>query len=142
MDQFLAPHTPEATAHSHLQENWFGWDLQQPSIDETLVSGCASYCAFDRYLSGADLFLLPRTKSELESVLRRYSYDAIHNTIARSRSALQPGGYSRVCYMAEKSIRDVLNTGDNANVLLSLHRPGHASNSNGVEDRSTRPIVS
>lgn len=27
---------------------------------------------------------------------RRYSYDAIHNIIARARSSLAPGGYSRV----------------------------------------------
>ena len=27
---------------------------------------------------------------------RRYAYDAIHNTIAKSRSQLERGGYSRV----------------------------------------------
>jgi hypothetical protein len=27
---------------------------------------------------------------------KSYSYDAIHNAIAKSRSSLQPGGYSRV----------------------------------------------
>lgn len=69
---------------------------------------------------------------------RRYSYDAIHNAIAKSRSTLQPGGYSRVrhllvtrlcpltwslqiCHRAEDSIRNVLNTGDNLQILLALH---------------------
>ncbi|KAF8897543.1 hypothetical protein BD779DRAFT_1491426 [Infundibulicybe gibba] len=123
MDKFFAPHTPEAAAHSHLTENWFSWDADHPSIDETLLAGCASYRAFDRFLSGADLFLRPRSRSELESILKRYSYDAIHNAIARSRSTLHPGGYSRVCHLAENSIRDVLNTGDNVNTLLALHCP-------------------
>jgi hypothetical protein len=87
MDKFLAPHTPEATAHTQLRyvlqpflpaacldiyfdsENWFSWDSDHPSINETLVAGCASYRAFERYLSGADLFLHPRTRTELESIL-------------------------------------------------------------------------
>ncbi|KAJ3510990.1 hypothetical protein NLJ89_g4364 [Agrocybe chaxingu] len=123
MDKLLAPHTHEATAHHHLTENWPTWHTDQPSVDESLISGCASYRAFDRYLGGKDLFLLPRSRSELESVLRRYAYDAIHNAIASSRSTLQTGGYSRVCHLAEKSIRDVLNTGDNVDILLALHRP-------------------
>ncbi|KAF4574592.1 hypothetical protein EYR36_005940 [Pleurotus pulmonarius] len=123
MDQYLAPHTQEAKAHIHLSENWFGWDVEHPSLDETLVAGCASYRAFNRYLSGADLFILPRTRTELESILRRYAVDAIHNTISVSRSPLQPGGYSRVCHLAEDSIRAVLNTGDNVGSLLALHVP-------------------
>ncbi|KAK7049510.1 hypothetical protein VNI00_005541 [Paramarasmius palmivorus] len=118
MDKFYAPHTPEAVAHSQVSDQWHGLD---DHTDEALISGCASYRAFDRYLSGVDLFILPRSRSELESILRRYAYDAIHNTIARSRSALQPGGYSRVCHLSEKSIRDVLDTGDNTSILLALH---------------------
>ncbi|KAL0579695.1 hypothetical protein V5O48_002325 [Marasmius crinis-equi] len=118
IDNFLAPHTPEAVAHSQFTEQWHGIS---DHIDETLVAGCASYRAFDRYLSGADLFILPRTRTELESVLKRYAYDAIHNTIARSRSTLQTGGYSRVCLLAEKSIRAVLDTGDNTGKLLAMH---------------------
>ncbi|TFK43521.1 hypothetical protein BDQ12DRAFT_731532 [Crucibulum laeve] len=141
MDQFFAPHTPEAAAHTHLQENWFNWDAHHNSVDETLVSGCASYCAIDRFLSGADLFLLPRTRGELESILKRYSYDAIHNAIARSRSTLQPGGYSRVCHLAEKSIRDVLNTGDNTSILLARHRPGENSSRHAAEDCCPTPIT-
>ncbi|KIM65201.1 hypothetical protein SCLCIDRAFT_1212325 [Scleroderma citrinum Foug A] len=123
MDRFLAPHTSEALAHSHLTENWFTWDQDHPSFNETLVAGCASYQAFNRYLSGSDLFIVPRTRSELQSVLRRYAYDSIHNAISVSRQTLQPGGYSRVCSLAEKSIRDVLNTNDNVDVLLALHLP-------------------
>jgi len=121
MDRFLAPSTPEALAHSHFTENFFYWDLEHPSMDETLLAGCASYQAFNRYLGGTDLFLLPRSRSELESVLRRYSYDAIHNAIAKSRSTLERGGYSRACALAEKSIQGVLDTGDNVETLLTLH---------------------
>ncbi|KAG5343115.1 hypothetical protein J132_08471 [Termitomyces sp. J132] len=137
MDKFLGPHSPEATAHIHLSENWFSWDSEHPSINETLVAGCASYRAFDRYLGGADLFLHPRNRTELESILKRYSYDVIHNAIARSRSALQPGGYGRVCHLAEKSIREVLNTADNTSYLLALH----AQNTNSLldVDRPTTP---
>lgn len=88
MDRFLAPHTSEAIAHSHLtyvplatppspshslhSENWFSWDQDHPSFNETLVAGCASYQAFNRYLSGLDLFIIPRSRSELESVLSVY----------------------------------------------------------------------
>ncbi|KDQ64517.1 hypothetical protein JAAARDRAFT_28154 [Jaapia argillacea MUCL 33604] len=123
MDRFLAPHTPEAIAHSHLTENWFNWDTESPSLDETLIAGCASYTAFSRYLSGADLFLVPQSRRELERVLRRYSYDGIHNIIAKARSTLEPGGYSRICQVVEKSISDVLDTSDNVDYLLALHRP-------------------
>ncbi|KAF9451736.1 hypothetical protein P691DRAFT_698762 [Macrolepiota fuliginosa MF-IS2] len=136
MDRILSPHSPEATAHNHLQENWFSWDLD--SINESLVSNCASYAAFDRYISGTDLYILPRNQAELESILKRYSYDAIHNAIAKSRSALQPGGYSRVCVLAEKSIRDILNSGDNVNFLLGLHR--HDSQNSPNDCSPTRPI--
>ncbi|KAH7930826.1 hypothetical protein BV22DRAFT_1042931 [Leucogyrophana mollusca] len=121
MDRFLAPHTSEAMAHNHLTENWFTWDTEHPSFNETLVAGCASYQAFTRYLAGSDLFILPRSRSELESILRRYAYDSIHNAISRSRSTMERGGYSRTCLLAEKSIRGVLNTNDNAAALLALH---------------------
>ncbi|KAG2349964.1 hypothetical protein BDR05DRAFT_955809 [Suillus weaverae] len=123
MDRFFAPNTSEALAHTHLTENWFTWDQDHPSFNETLVAGCASYQAFTRYLSGSDLFIVPRSHRELEGVLRRYAYDSIHNAIAVSRQTLQRGGYSRTCSLAEKSIRDVLNTNDNATVLLNLHVP-------------------
>ena len=92
MDRFLAPQSPEALAHTHLtyvsspmarlccsrygthprfphSENWFTWDQDHPSLDEPLAAGCATYEAFKRYLNGADLYLVPRTRGELESVL-------------------------------------------------------------------------
>ncbi|KAK7695799.1 hypothetical protein QCA50_000437 [Cerrena zonata] len=122
MDRFLAPHSPEAMAHHHLTENWFSWDTEHPSLNETLIAGCASYQAFNRYLSGSDLYLLPRSRKELEKVLRRYAYDAIHNTIAKARSALEQGGYSRICHLVEDSISKVLDENDNASHLLDLHR--------------------
>ena len=50
-------------------ENWPNWNLDHPSVDETLIAGCAAYRAFDRYLSGTDLFLPPRTRTELERIL-------------------------------------------------------------------------
>ncbi|KAF8351448.1 hypothetical protein F5887DRAFT_937543 [Amanita rubescens] len=142
MDRFLAPHTPEALAHFHLTENWPNWNLDHPSIDETLIAGCASYRAFDRYLSGADLFLPPRTRTELERILKRYSYDAIHNAIAGSRAPLESGGYSRICHLAEMSIKNVLDTGDNGKILLSLHStPRRKETSRDPEDRNRRAIA-
>ncbi|KAF9820935.1 hypothetical protein IEO21_00912 [Rhodonia placenta] len=121
MDRFLSPQSPEAIAHNHLTENWFSWDADHPSLDETLIAGCATYEAFKRYLSGSDLYLLPRSRSELESILRRYAYDTIHNTIAKARSPLERGGYSRTCHLVEKSITKILNENDNACYLLDLH---------------------
>ncbi|KZT12741.1 uncharacterized protein LAESUDRAFT_668644 [Laetiporus sulphureus 93-53] len=122
MDRFLAPHSPEAMAHSHLTENWFSWDTEHPSLDETLISGCATYEAFKRYLSGSDLYLLPRSRAELESILKRYAYDTIHNTIAKARSPIERGGYSRTCHLVEKSISKVLDENDNVSFLLDLHK--------------------
>jgi hypothetical protein len=51
------------------RENFFNWDAEHPSMDESLLAGCASYQAFNRYLGGMDLFLLPRSRSELERIL-------------------------------------------------------------------------
>lgn len=139
MDRFLAPHSPEAIAYGYLNELGSPWDADL-SLDEALVAGCAAYQALDRYLGGADIFILPRSRTELESILRRYSYDAIHNTIAKSRSTLQPGGYSRVCNLAEQSIRGVLNTSDNAKILLALHAPRSASRILDRDEPSPRSI--
>ncbi len=88
MDRFFAPHSPEAVAHHHLSsvhfllcfvaayiliffrsENVFSWDTEHPDLNENNVAGFASYQAFTRYLGGADLYLLPRSRSELEAVL-------------------------------------------------------------------------
>ncbi|KAJ3569345.1 hypothetical protein NP233_g5112 [Leucocoprinus birnbaumii] len=137
MDRILSPQSPEAAAHNHLQENWFSWDLD--NINESLVSNCASYSAFDRFISGADLYILPNTQEELENLLKSYAYDAIHNAIATSRSSLQPGGYSRVCTLAEKSIRDILESNDNVNFLLGIHKHDK-SQPNGHDHNSTQPI--
>ncbi|KAJ6599057.1 hypothetical protein DFH09DRAFT_1129969 [Mycena vulgaris] len=127
INKFLAPHSAEARAHTHLTENDADWDAAGPTIDETVVAHCASYRSFERYLSGEHLFILPRTRGELESILRRYSTDAIHNAIAKSRSTLEAGGYSRVCHLAANSIQEVLNTGDNLTYLLALHAPKDTS---------------
>jgi hypothetical protein len=62
----------------------------------SLMGLYASYAALSRYDSGQDLYISPRSQSELFSTLRSYSFDAIHNLISQSRSAMQPGGYSRV----------------------------------------------
>jgi hypothetical protein len=121
MDRFFAPHTPEAVAHNYLTENWWTWDLTHPSLDETLIAGCAAYQAFSRYLTGADLYLPPRNRKDLERVLRRHATDNIHNLIARARSGLQNGGYARICLLAEKSISNVLDSNDNATTLLAVH---------------------
>lgn len=86
MDQFLAPHTPEAVAHqvtyvghcpfplqyTHRHRSFISttansWDYD--FLDEVLVANCASYQAVNRFLKGEDLFIIPRTRSALESVL-------------------------------------------------------------------------
>lgn len=43
--------------------------MEHPALDETLIAGCATYTAFSRFLGGKDLFILPRARDELESVL-------------------------------------------------------------------------
>ncbi|KAI0832452.1 hypothetical protein BC628DRAFT_318431 [Trametes gibbosa] len=139
MDRLFAPQSAEALAHTHLTENWLTWDQDHPSLNETVAAACATYQAFQRYLSGSDLYLVPRTCSDLEGVLKRYAYDGIHNTIARSRSPLERGGYSRMCHLVELSISKVLNENDNAAFLLDLHRPRHEARSPKFA-ASTRPI--
>jgi hypothetical protein len=91
MDRFYPSQSPEALAHNYLtcvihkrvlcaathqahlffphSENWFSWDLDHPSLPETLIAGCAAYQAFSRYLTGADLYLPPRSRKDLEHVL-------------------------------------------------------------------------
>jgi len=89
----------------------FSIGTRASSTDETLLAGVL-LSAFNRYLGGTDLFLLPRSRSELESILwvallvrlclmishssrRRYSYDAIHNGLP-SLGRPWKRGYSRV----------------------------------------------
>ncbi|TFY78847.1 hypothetical protein EWM64_g5162 [Hericium alpestre] len=139
MDRFLAPQSPEARAHSHVTENFYDWDVEAAYPNEAIIAGCASYQALDRYLNGADIMIMPQSRKGLESVLRRYSYDAIHNIIAKSRNSLRSGGYSRICHLCEESIRNVLDTGDNAATLLALHRPPPAEH-HVPEHLSGRPI--
>ncbi|THH11705.1 hypothetical protein EW145_g446 [Phellinidium pouzarii] len=121
MDRYYAPNTPEARAHSRINEN-IHWEDEHHSLNETLIALCASYQALSRYISGADIYLMPRSQQELESKLKRYAYDAIHNMIAQSKSPMERGGYSRVCHMAEQSIRSVLSTDSNTTDLLNMHR--------------------
>ncbi|KAJ7068284.1 hypothetical protein C8F01DRAFT_1117596 [Mycena amicta] len=125
MERLLAPHSQEARAHLHAIEN--GIEKTDPSmkpqIDETVLASCAAYRGLERYLSGEHLFILPRTRRELESILRRNATVEIHNCIAKSRSTLEAGGYSRVVTSAAESIRAVLNTADNEAYLLGLHSP-------------------
>ncbi|OBZ76181.1 hypothetical protein A0H81_04059 [Grifola frondosa] len=137
---FLQPQSPEALAHTHLTENWFSWDREHPSLDETLVSGCATYEAFQRYLTGSDIYLVPQSRNELESLLRRYAYDAIHNTIAKARSTLARGGYSRMCHLVEVSIGKVLDENDNVTTLVDLHRSHIDSTAHAFGASSTRSI--
>ncbi|KAI0375672.1 hypothetical protein BV20DRAFT_959684 [Pilatotrama ljubarskyi] len=140
MDRLFAPQSAEAQAHTHLNENWFAWDQEHPNLDETLAAGCATYEAFQRYLNGVDIYLVPQSRSDLENILRRFAYDAIHNTIARSRSQLERGGYSRMCSLVERSISKVLDENDNAPFLLDLykHRLGARSPGLGPSARFIR----
>ncbi|KAI0081810.1 hypothetical protein K474DRAFT_1703658 [Panus rudis PR-1116 ss-1] len=141
MDRFLGPHTPEAMAHHQLTENWFNWDMDHPSLNETLIAGCASYQAFNRYLSGHDLYILPRSRRELVKILQRYAHDAIHNAIAKARSTLEEGGYSRICHLADESIGKVLDQNDNTSYLLELHRPQRDHMSNNLTASPSRHIT-
>ena len=54
---------------SFCSENAFSWDSEHPTSNESNIAGFASYQAFIRYLDGADLYLHPRSRSELEAVL-------------------------------------------------------------------------
>ncbi|KAF7301697.1 hypothetical protein MIND_00735200 [Mycena indigotica] len=125
MERLLSPHSAEARAHLHATENGIDADHEstRPQIDERILAYTAAYTGLERYLSGEHLFIVPRTRPQLESILRRYSTDAIHNAIAKSRSTLNEGGYSRVITLAVESIRAVLNAGDNEAYLLGLHSP-------------------
>ncbi|CAK5275551.1 unnamed protein product [Mycena citricolor] len=115
--KFLEPHSAEARAHTITSESPVDWDR----VDEGMVALSASYLSFKRYLSREQLMIPPRTRRDLESVLRRYSTDAIHNAISQSRGTLQAGGYSRVCHLATDSIVAVLDRGDNVQHFLSLY---------------------
>jgi hypothetical protein len=143
------------------------WDyvLPGPSLDESGLALSAAYLALNRYIHGQDLYIVPTNLAELEEALsvflstsptffflyppffrRRYCADAIHNYVAKSRSPLNPGGYSRVrhlslrhIYLSNKltpvclsvsqvsdqaaaSIMSLLASPHNAERLLSLHR--------------------
>jgi hypothetical protein len=43
--------------------------VEHLSLKETLIAGCASYQAIDRYLSGADLLVIPESRKQLERIL-------------------------------------------------------------------------
>ncbi|KAJ7638823.1 hypothetical protein FB45DRAFT_903934 [Roridomyces roridus] len=137
ISHLLPQHTAEAKAHEHVTENDIGWDTTA-TIDETVLALCSSYRSFERYLSDEHLYIIPRSRNQLESILRRYSTDAIHNAIAKSRNTLEAGGYSRVCHLATISIRQVLETGDNVAYLLALHAPNDV---NPHKEEPTREMM-
>ena len=87
---------------------------------------------------------------------RRYAYDTIHNAIAKARSPLERGGYSRVscewpwtpqaimtnasrvrqmCHLVEESISRILSENDNTSYLLNLHN----AQRDNVVDMGTSP---
>lgn len=135
MDNLLAPHTPEATAHNHIAYvmlicfSWLihwvilfpartlslGIQTNLPSTSlllrdarlivplnatsaEKIYSSCHGQAQSWRASCQSHRFHSPWHKNINVTQLfrRRYSYDAIHNAIASSRSPLQTGGYSRV----------------------------------------------
>ncbi|EJD01157.1 uncharacterized protein FOMMEDRAFT_21596 [Fomitiporia mediterranea MF3/22] len=120
MDRYYSPSTPEYRAHSRIQEDYL-WEDEQGSLNETLIALGASYQALARYISGADIYLMPRTPTDLLDKLKRYAADAIHNTIAQSRRPMEEGGYGRILALAHQSLRSVLATGNNTRDLLNLH---------------------
>ncbi len=56
-------------ANTSRSENVFSWDTEHAASNENIIAGNASYQAFSRYLIGSDLYLLPRSRTELENVL-------------------------------------------------------------------------
>jgi len=127
MDKYFPQDTREALANAQVDES--RWDDQpDQSAIETLIGLSASYRALARYVSGADLYMIPRNASDLLSLLTSYSRDAIHTTISQMRTEIQPGGYGRVCDIARVSLRNAVNADDNTSLLLALHRPAmHSS---------------
>ncbi|KAF8592339.1 hypothetical protein K439DRAFT_1378361 [Ramaria rubella] len=121
MDRFYAPTSPEALSFHRISTDHF-WDSEHASLTETLMGMCASYAALARFISGQDLYMPPRNRRELFSTLRSYSFDALHNLISHSRSAMQPGGYSRACEIASTSISSVLAVEEHTAHLLELHQ--------------------
>lgn len=139
MDRFYSQNTPEYRAHARIRDDAL-WECEQSSFNETLIALGAAYQALARYIGGADIYLMPRSAAELESKLRRYVYDAVHNTIAQSKSPLEVGGYSRVLSIAEQSIRSVLTTGSNTQDLLNLHTR-RAERRQPMEDTPGRAVA-
>ncbi|TRM67570.1 hypothetical protein BD626DRAFT_564497 [Schizophyllum amplum] len=139
IDQFLSPHSFEAK--SFMQER-MTFDAGTDHVDEAAIAGYAAYAAFDRYLRGTDIFILPSSRNSLEHMLRRFAADAVHNAISANRAALQPGGYSRICHQAEQSIRAVLNRDDNVAALLGLHHHHSAGAPEHPEEHHAPSIVS
>ncbi|KAI6036626.1 hypothetical protein BKA83DRAFT_4165553 [Pisolithus microcarpus] len=112
MDRFLAPNTSEAMAHSQLTENWFTWDQDHPSFNETLVAGCASYQAFNRYLSD---FGPPYSSTTLyQSPVKHFNPVDIVEYVVLTAQLRNRSGMS-------------LSKDDNTEVLLALHAPKLAS---------------
>ncbi|GJJ07460.1 hypothetical protein Clacol_001662 [Clathrus columnatus] len=122
MDRFYSPSSPEAQSFRRIETDLF-WDSEHGSFTETLMGLCAAYMSLSRFIGGQDLYITPRNRSELFYTLRSYMYDALHNLIAHSRSALRTGGYTRACEIASKSIAAMLATAENTAYLLALHSP-------------------
>ncbi|KAL1747448.1 hypothetical protein HDZ31DRAFT_61218 [Schizophyllum fasciatum] len=140
MDKFLSPQSFEARSFMRDRTTF---DAGSDFVDEASIAGYAAYAAFDRYLRGNDIFILPSSRSSLEHMLRRYAADAVHNAISANRAHLQPGGYSRICNQAEESIRSVLNKDDNVAVLLGLHnQQKRTGGQDHPEEHHSRSIVS
>lgn len=121
---------------------------------------CASYAALARFISGQDLYIPPRSPRELLNTLRSYSFDALHNLISHSRTAMQPGGYSRVrcrglsppsdtdraqaCEIASTSLSTVVAAPEHTTYLLELHRrpidPGVAGGTDDLHCPVASPL--
>jgi len=128
LNRFYAPTSPEATSFNRIETDHF-WDTEHGSLIEQLMGFCASYMAVKRFISGQDLYIAPRNRKELFNTLRSYSFDALHNLISHSRTALETGGYSRVCEIALNSVSTRLTIDENTSYLLALHKPHTDGNS-------------
>ncbi|KAH8830911.1 hypothetical protein DL96DRAFT_1594801 [Flagelloscypha sp. PMI_526] len=121
---YYGERSPEAQAHIRFTEVDYPL-VSDPSYDEALIALTASYRSLERYLTSPDdLYILPRSVSEVRSILRRYAYDAIHNIVSSNSNSIRSnGGYSRICNIAETSINNVLSIERNAELLLAVHTP-------------------
>jgi hypothetical protein len=119
MNRYFPDESREAAAYRYVSENL----IHDPRIDLQKLALCAAYAAIQRYVTrGDELYVVPTTPTELETLLKSYALDAIHSQMSQSRARIPSGGYSTARNIANESLTNVLAASDNCADLLSLHR--------------------